>query len=192
MINGSYLRKLRKSNNYTLTTLSQEIGCTASFLSQLERGQKEPSLATLRKLSEVLHSPMSAFFQPDEGDGTHFSPEDTPRFSVVHREGRAILPAQQRIARCEVLTPSMEAKCGSSLEGSIAYLQPGTFCAEKIIVHADRDEILHVIRGNVTAYLDSEEIPLRTGDTVYINAGTSHNFYNGSDDEAILLSAIGR
>lgn len=66
MINGSYLRKLRKSHNYTLIEFSQEIGCTASFLSQLERGQKEPSLTTLRKLSEVLGVPIASFFLPEE------------------------------------------------------------------------------------------------------------------------------
>ena len=74
MINGSYLRKLRKSHNYTLIEFSQEIGCTASFLSQLERGQKEPSLTTLRKLSEVLGVPIASFFLPEEEPVPKVSP----------------------------------------------------------------------------------------------------------------------
>lgn len=189
MINGSYLRKLRKRSKYTLVQLSQEIGCTASFLSQIERGQKEPSLTTLRKLSEVLNVSMSTFFQPEAGDETHFSSEDQPRYSVVRSENRAALPVLQHIARCEILTPSMEAKNGNPLQGAIAFMQPGTFCSEKIIVHLERDEFLFVVSGSVTAYIDDDEILLNTGDSIYVNAGTPHNFFNGGSEECLLLAA---
>ncbi len=189
MINGSYLRQLRKTNNFTLVQLSEEIGCTASFLSQIERGQKEPSLATLRKLSEVLNVAISALLLSDGGDETHFSTDDKPSFTVVRRDCRAAYPAQDHIAHCEVLTPAMNGKFAHSLHGAIAFLQPGIFCAEKTIVHPTRDEFLYVVSGSVTAFLDGEEVLLRTGDCVYINAGTPHNFYNGSNEECILLSA---
>ncbi len=189
MINGSYLRQLRKSRRFTLVQLSREIGCTASFLSQIERGQKEPSLTTLRKLSEVMNVSMSSFFQPEAGDETHFSSESQPRYSVVRRENRAALPVLQHIARCEVLTPSMDAKQGNPLQGAIAFMQPGTFCSEKIIVHPERDEFLYVVCGSVTAYVDGDEILLRTGDSIYVNAGTGHNFFNGGSEECLLLAA---
>lgn len=189
MINGSYLRQLRKANNYTLIQLSEEVGCTASFLSQIERGQKEPSLTTLRKLSEVLNATISAFLLPDGGDETHFSSEDKPQFSVVRREGRAAYPFQDHIAHCEVLTPSMDARCGKPLHGAIAFIEPGIFCSEKTIIHPSRDEFIYIVSGNVTALLGGEEISLRTGDSLYINAGTPHNFYNGGSEECVLISA---
>ncbi len=189
MINGSYLRELRKNNRFTLVQLSEEIGCTASFLSQIERGQKEPSLTTLRKLSEVLNVTISALLLPDAGDETHFSSEDKPCFTVVRRENRAAYPAQDHLAHCEVLTPSMEVKRNASLHGAIAFMQPGIFCSEKTIVHPTRDEFLYVVSGSVTAILDGEEVHLNTGDSLYVNAGTPHNFYNGNSEECILLSA---
>lgn len=49
---GEKLRMLRKSiNGLTLIDLSKDIGLSVSFLSDLERGQTQPSLETLKKLS---------------------------------------------------------------------------------------------------------------------------------------------
>ena len=63
MINGSYLRQLRLSRNCTLKQASAAAGCTASFISQVERGLKEPSLSTLRNLADFFGVSLVSFFQ---------------------------------------------------------------------------------------------------------------------------------
>ncbi len=69
MIDGSKIRKLRKERNYTLAGLAQKANLSASYLSELERGHKEPSVKTIAKLatalnvhsSEMVHSREAAF-----------------------------------------------------------------------------------------------------------------------------------
>ena len=71
MVNSSYLKSIRKAKNINLSTLSADIGCTASYLSQIERGLKQPSLSVLRKLSEALNIPMVSLLAPE-------NPEQSP------------------------------------------------------------------------------------------------------------------
>jgi DNA-binding XRE family transcriptional regulator len=51
---GQLLRKLRESNNWTQEDLAGELGVDRAYISQLERGVKNPSLITMTKLANVL------------------------------------------------------------------------------------------------------------------------------------------
>ncbi|TEB14781.1 HTH-type transcriptional regulator SinR [Pelotomaculum sp. FP] len=51
---GLNLRHYRKAKGLTLNQLSQDIGITSSYLGYLERGQRNPSLATIAKIAEAL------------------------------------------------------------------------------------------------------------------------------------------
>lgn len=48
---GKILRRLRKSQHYTLSEVSETTGLSISFLSDIERGTTRPSLDTLEKLA---------------------------------------------------------------------------------------------------------------------------------------------
>jgi transcriptional regulator with XRE-family HTH domain len=51
---GQRLRHLRKRSGLTLDALGAEIGSSASYLSQLENGHREPRLSTVNHLAEAL------------------------------------------------------------------------------------------------------------------------------------------
>ena len=53
-LNPEIIKKKRLEKGYTLAYMSKQLGFTASFLSQLERGLKQPSLESLRKISDFL------------------------------------------------------------------------------------------------------------------------------------------
>ena len=57
------LRAWRKKHDVTLLALADEIGGSISHLSEIETGNKSPSLALAAKLSRVTHGavPISAF-----------------------------------------------------------------------------------------------------------------------------------
>ena len=48
------IRELRRRKDFTLRQLSEKTGYTVSFLSQLERGIKNPSLDALRAIAQAL------------------------------------------------------------------------------------------------------------------------------------------
>lgn len=48
------LKQLRKQKGLTQEALAFEVGIHRTYVSQLERGQKSPSLKTLHKVSQVF------------------------------------------------------------------------------------------------------------------------------------------
>ncbi|RQD76121.1 MAG: helix-turn-helix domain-containing protein [Candidatus Syntrophonatronum acetioxidans] len=55
MLKGDHIRKLRCERNYSLKELAQKAGISVSYLSEIERDRKKPSLKTLEKISEALN-----------------------------------------------------------------------------------------------------------------------------------------
>ena len=51
----------KKHDNLSLQALASKIGCTQSFLSQVEAGLKQPSLKTAMKLHTETGIPVEAF-----------------------------------------------------------------------------------------------------------------------------------
>lgn len=63
---GKTIAQFRIMEKYTITQLAEKIGISSSMLSQIERGVSNPSITTLRMLSNVLDIPLFRFFTPAE------------------------------------------------------------------------------------------------------------------------------
>lgn len=59
---GQLLSTWRKQKELTLQQLADEIGVTASYISQIEHGKVSPSLATLKKLAKAVDRKTVDFF----------------------------------------------------------------------------------------------------------------------------------
>ena len=57
---GNNIRKLRLDKKLTQETFSEAIGISVSYLGQLERGQRNPSIRTLENIANTLEVPLSA------------------------------------------------------------------------------------------------------------------------------------
>lgn len=55
IILGEKIRELREERNYTLSDLAERAGLSVSYLSEIERGAKRPSIKTLDKISNALN-----------------------------------------------------------------------------------------------------------------------------------------
>ncbi len=56
---GAILRDIRKELGFSQETLADESGYHATYIGQLERGQKSPSLRTIMNLAGTLNTPGS-------------------------------------------------------------------------------------------------------------------------------------
>ncbi len=66
---GEKLRLARDDRGMTLREVASAAGISATYLSEIERGNVHPALSVLRKLSRVLHVPLATFLSPDERHG---------------------------------------------------------------------------------------------------------------------------
>lgn len=58
---ASILARLREAQGWTVYRLAQESGVSKQFLAELERGEKQPSLAVAGKLARALGVGLAAF-----------------------------------------------------------------------------------------------------------------------------------
>lgn len=57
MVDGKLIRDTRKCRNLSLQDLAKKADISVSYLSEIERGKKQPSLETINKLSKALNIP---------------------------------------------------------------------------------------------------------------------------------------
>ena len=65
---GVRLRELRKVRGISLRNLARKVGVSASFISQVEQNKCQPSLETLRKISEALDVTPSYLLEADRDE----------------------------------------------------------------------------------------------------------------------------
>lgn len=186
MVNGVFLRNLRQNRKYTLAQLSQETGYTASFLSQIERGLKEPSLTTLRKLSECLGVPIFSFFW-DGTEEEQTAGEDVG-YSIVRQNSRMELNLPGLAVRGEALTRfSGIGGAKPALRGILYTISAGQWSSEGIVSHT-YDECTYVLQGSILAAFADSTAELSVGDCIYICAGVKHNFYSNEAQDSVILA----
>lgn len=181
MINGEYLKAIRKERGITLAVLSRETGCTASYLSQIERRLKEPSLPMLRKLSETLNIPMVSLLS-SVNDNQQPSKNSFFQVTLAGQRNVVILPELE--TKSEIFTP-INSSC--SMKGTIYTTPPGKYSSEGMINHT-YDECIFVLSGQTTVFIESEAVSLKGGDSIYIYAAAKHNFYNCGQDDLVILA----
>lgn len=62
------IRELRLRKGLTLHQLAGLTGMSVAMISQVERGITDPSLETLRRISEALEVPLFDLFREDEAE----------------------------------------------------------------------------------------------------------------------------
>jgi XRE family transcriptional regulator, regulator of sulfur utilization len=79
---GMTIKKLRKQKNMTQEVFAGSCGITQTYLSQIENNQKEPNLAILKKISEILELPLPILFYLSLNE-QDISPQKRKAFEMV-------------------------------------------------------------------------------------------------------------
>src|SRR3954454_17323517 len=128
---GERLRAIRQLRRKTLKDVATGAGISESFLSQLERGRTNATIATLQRLSTALGIEVSDLFAASE-----------QRPGVVRRDARDFV-AWGLLGRKALLPP----KPFHSLEVVVARFDPGGSTGDEPYTHGDSEELLIVVEG---------------------------------------------
>ena len=189
-MNGSKIRQLRLSRGYTLMRMAEQTGYTASFISQIERNLRQPSLAALRRIAEFLDCSVVWILMED-------APGAPVRKTVKRRRGdsRCIRRTERRIitmpeidVHYEVITPTVaKGKHAPRMTGMYVKLKPGQWISEREICHHEVEESVLLVQGSMEAHIGGKAYALGPGDSLYVPEGVMHNFCNAGDDELIAI-----
>lgn len=166
---GPQLSRLRRERHLTLVEVARKTGLSVSFLSALERGQANASIATLQKLAHSYGTNVLSFFGGRE----------TTRRLVRPRDRKALQP--QPGVEMELL-----AFGNSTMEPHLFRIAPGATSGGAY--HHEGEEFIFVLQGKLEIWLDEvERYVLESGDCLYFESTQSHRWRSLSDKQTALL-----
>ena len=171
---GSKIQQYRRARGLSVRKLAAQAGITPSMLSQIENGQVNPSINTLRAVAQKLGVPLYVLFQ------------DTPSASpVVHPEDRRIIGSRREPdVRYELLVGA-----GGSIEFCMMVLPPHRSSYRDAQSHTG-EEVAYVQTGRVDLELDGTTYSLCADDSVRIPPNSPHIWHNPTNEPTNVIFAI--
>ena len=169
---GRRIKELRTERSLTLEALASRAGVTRSFLSTVERGRSNPSIAVLRALASALEVPVFMLFTDPHTNVTIVRPQDRGRIS----------PGGSPVTY-ELLSPDLQRK----IEMILMRLEPG---AQSAVGMHEGEEAAFLLQGNIVVTVGDVEYPMDAGDAIYFNSGLPHFVTSAGLEEAVIVSAV--
>lgn len=189
---GPRLREVRSVGGLSVRELARRVGCSASLVSQIERGVSVPSVGVLYALATELGSSLDYLLfgsgaAPAAPAAAVAAAAAAPPAAVVQRGGdRKIIDLASGV-RWERLTPQSEAMT-DFLE--VIYSPGGHSTDERRPLRHDGREYALILSGTLTANVGFESYDLEPGDSIAFDAATPHEYLNKTGEVVRAISVV--
>jgi transcriptional regulator with XRE-family HTH domain len=175
---GAYLKHARLNRRRSLRQLSDEVGCSESFLSKVENDKLRPSLAMLHRIVSALGVSIGKLFVAgNDADPivTVVKADDRPILKTGHlRSGNGIT--------LEALVPTSTAVL---LEANIHRVAPGG--SSRGLVQHQGEEMGFVLEGKIELTVQGKKVTVNKGDTFFFQSHLKHGYRNAGKKEAQIV-----
>lgn len=175
---GINIKKERETRQLTLREMAKQVGVSASFLSQVETGKGSPTLATLKKIADVLHTTISALL----GESTT-GVESNPVLRAGERQ--AVSRLGDGVNMYFLTSPNPY----KQMEPLLFRLEAGAVSGDTTYKHFGQEFIL-VLKGTMELVLNGTSYILRKGDSIYFNSNLPHSFKNVQQGETEAIWVV--
>jgi len=156
------LRKARKSKGLSLEAMAKLSGVSRSMLSQIERGESSPTVATLWSLTRALQVDFAGLLDDEKADSTIKDVMRANRTPTIDSQGEG--------CRIRILSPPDQA--GALEVYEILLAANGALVSEPHSLGCR--ELLTVTQGAITVTAGDADVVLAVGDTVRYAADCPH------------------
>ena len=175
---GRAVKVRREQLALTLRALASRSGVSSSMISDIERGEKSPTISTLSTLAAALGTPMSALIE---------RPITTRRIQVVR--------GSKRNSRIDRANGERRQSFGPAVTGSkvefMSYAVPPHTTAGPFPAHAAGTiEHIHVAAGAVRLAVGDNAVSLEAGDSCSCYTDAIHLFDNARGDVEALIYLV--
>lgn len=161
---ATLIHDLRKHKKFTLKQLADKMGRSVGFLSQVERGLSQPTVADLTAISETLGVPTTYFYRQPK-------PQQLPW--VTRPDERRTLFFANGITDI-LVSPKM----GTAFSMLESILQAGANSGERPMTDSS-EQGGYVIEGQLTLWLDDDDpVTLNAGDSFQYDSHTRCRYAN--------------
>jgi transcriptional regulator with XRE-family HTH domain len=174
---GDRLRSLRRTRGLSLQAVSSSSGLSRAFLSQVERNQVAPSVASLSRVADALGVPLDSLFATERREST---------FGLVRARDRVKIVYGSGAYADEILSPSMS----GDLLVLLSTIQPGASSGDESYSHDSGREVLVVLEGALEVQVEGETRTVRVGDALTFSSRRLHAWSNTESMPAQVLWLI--
>ncbi|NOD94529.1 cupin domain-containing protein [Ruegeria sp. HKCCD4884] len=179
---GHEIRGVRRAMGMTLAECAEAASLSVGFLSLVERGQKQPSLDALQRISSALGIEIGWLFPP--------SPNDDPiENRYVVRKGFRRRIDYSRLSGTDylgetdyLLSPSIDGQLAMSL----MQFSPGGHSGDNPLNH-EGEEVGYVLAGQLTLEVDGHVFVLEEGDSFGFAGDKPHRYINNGSVELQII-----
>ena len=196
---GERVATHRKDRHLKVSELARMVGVSPSLISQIERGQSQPSVATLFALAESLEVPVDAFFVKDGAAITPQQQPKAPAAPAAPESSPTAAPSQRYVVRGD-------ARSAISIEGGVLWerltpetlphvdfleliYEPGAQSNPELYRHPGTEMVL-VLSGRFDIYVGFERYELSPGDSIHFPSSFPHRYVNPSDEVSRAVTVI--
>lgn len=172
------IRMYRKEKGLTLRELAERVGCSHSFISQVEKGMTVPSLSMIGKLASALQISVVDLFN----DLTNGAEED---WHLAKRDRKTIQYPDGKVASQFLVTRISTKK----MEPLISRIKPGgkSDGAERMNHPVGTEEFVLVLKGEIDFEINGKDFHLCEGDTLDFDGILPHSWVNNGRKTAEVL-----
>lgn len=169
---GRRIREVRRKKKMALREVAAAADVSESFLSQVERGLANPSVASLRRIANAIREPVGSFFVGEEPQGMLVRAGDRQR--LIHSKG---------VLEDYLLTPHT----ARSLQIIYCVVGAGQGSGPEPYAHPADEECLVVLSGRLDVGIGSQTYQLSRGDALLLDPNNPHSFANPGIEPATML-----
>jgi len=172
---GRHLRALRRRKKQSLRALSRSTGIAMSFLSAIEQGKNNVSVAKLKAILDALGMGLGEFFSQSM---------QPPKIVYRKKELVEISSRGTGISYREVAA----GRPGRALQFIVERYERGAETGPELLQY-NAEEAGVVLKGKLELTVDSEIYVLGPGDAYYFDNNRPHRFRNVGSSELLAVSA---
>ncbi len=175
---GKRIKKKRESHGFQMKELSDRIGVTSSLISQIESGKAFPSIVTLKKIADALHTTVGELIGENE-DLVHqpLLKLNERRYVKENKNGTSLFLLSRH-------DPSKR------IEPYIIQFIKNSDSTDIMTSNYPGQEFCFILKGMFEAIVNDQEYNLNEGDGFYFNSSRPHYFKNVSGGKAEILWII--
>jgi transcriptional regulator with XRE-family HTH domain/mannose-6-phosphate isomerase-like protein (cupin superfamily) len=169
------LKWLRTERGWTLAELSRLTKLSKPYLSRLESGQRQPSLAALLALARTYEAPLQSLLDSGAPPG--------PSPVVIHGN-------RAQIQRSNGLRYQAISGGGGLINLSAVHVTVPRGRRQTALAQHDGEELLYVLSGTLNLVFDHDSHMLKPGDAAHFDARMPHRLSSaGAGDAEVLMVA---
>jgi quercetin dioxygenase-like cupin family protein/DNA-binding XRE family transcriptional regulator len=168
---GSRIHAMRESREWTLEELAERTDLSKAYLSRLEGGDRQPSIAALAAIAQAFGVSVGALFE---------RPDETAQCVIIRGGSLPIQHANGLVF--QPLSGSTKPFNLHSISVTVPADRPGTETYQH-----DGEEWLHVLSGRLRLVISGEQHVLDPGDSAHFDSRLPHRLDALDGKEARIL-----